>query len=78
MKTWSLKRTQSYGSKHYDEKKLKIDRVDVSDGGRAVFLAIEGIEPTWCMEIVYSLKGSGGEDVNGTIHNTIHELGSSH
>jgi hypothetical protein len=57
---------------------LKIDRVDVSDGGRAVFLAIEEIEPTWCMEIVYSLKGSGGEDVNGTIHNTIHELGSSH
>ncbi|HIF33188.1 MAG TPA: heme-binding protein [Planctomycetaceae bacterium] len=78
VKTWSLKRTQSYGSKHYDEKKLKIDRVDVSDGGRAVFLAIEGIEPTWCMEIVYSLKGSGGEEVNGTIHNTIHELGSSH
>jgi hypothetical protein len=26
------------------------------------------------MEIVYDVRGSGGEPIHGTIHNTIHSL----
>lgn len=75
IKTWSLKRTKNYGSKHYDEKKLSVRAVQVSADGQTVLLEIDGIQPTWSMEIVYSLSDPQGKAVNGTIHNTIHELG---
>lgn len=75
IKTWSLQRTKNYGSKHFDEKKLAVQSVELSDDRQTVFLKIKDIEPTWCMEIVYSLKSSEGKPFSGTIHNTIHELG---
>ena len=74
MKTWSLKRTAGYGSKHYDEKASQVTGVEVSVDGKTVFLKIADIKPTWSMEIRYSLQGAGGEPVEGTIHNTIHNL----
>ena len=74
VKTWSLKRTAGYGSKHYDEKASPVTGVEVSADGKTVFLKIAGIKPTWSMEIRYSLQGVGGEPVEGTIHNTIHNL----
>ena len=74
VKTWSLKRTAGYGSKHYDEKASQVTGVEVSADGKTVFLKIAGIKPTWSMEIRYSLQGVGGEPVEGTIHNTIHNL----
>ena len=48
--------------------------VQVSADGKTVFLEIADIKPTWSMEIRYSLQGVGGEPVEGTIHNTIHNL----
>ena len=63
--TWSLKRTVNYGSKHYDEKQLRISAAALSDDGRTVFLTIPGIQPTWCMEIQYRLSGAGGEPLRG-------------
>ena len=75
VKTWSLKRTAGYGSKHYDERPSKITGVRLSADGRTVSIDIDGMKPTWCMEITYSLRGSNGEAVNGRIHNTIHKLG---
>jgi hypothetical protein len=74
VKTWSLKRTAGYGSKHYDEKPSRVTGVQVSADGKTVFLEIADIKPTWSMEIRYSLQGVGGEPVEGTIHNTIHNL----
>jgi putative heme-binding domain-containing protein len=74
VKTWSLKRSEQYGSKHYDEKALKVRSVNVSADGKTVTLEIEEIKPTWCMEITYSIKGSKGEPVRGVIHNTVHQL----
>jgi putative heme-binding domain-containing protein len=74
VKTWSLKRTAGYGSKHYDEKPSQVTGVEVSADGKTVFLKIADIKPTWSMEIRYSLQGVGGEPVEGTIHNTIHNL----
>ncbi len=74
VKTWSLKRTVKYGSDHYNEQPLRVTAASLSEDGRTVFLTIPMIQPTWCMEIKYWLKGSSGEPVAGTIDNTIHLL----
>jgi putative heme-binding domain-containing protein len=75
VKTWSLKRSEKYGSEHYKERPSRVRGVQVSDDGKRVTLDIEDLRPTWCMEIAYRLKGSLGEAVDGVIHNTIHRLG---
>lgn len=74
LKTWTLKRTRSYGSKHYDEKPVTASSISVSVDGKRVFISIPDLKPTWCMEIKYNLKGADGRSFNGTIHNTIHVL----
>ena len=74
IKVWSLKRTANYGSKHYDERTLKVSAASLEADGRTVVLKIPEIKPTWCMEIKYELRGSQGENVFGTVHNTIHRL----
>ncbi len=74
LKTWTLKRTRSYGSKHYDEKPVVVTSVKLSSDGKRVFMTIPDLKPTWCMEIKYNLKGANGRSFNGTIHNTIHIL----
>ena len=76
VKTWSLKRTANYGSRHYDERPSKVTGVTVSADRRSVLLEIEDLKPTWCMEIRYSIRNSAGKSFNGTIHNTIHHLGN--
>ncbi len=75
VKTWSLKRSQQYGSKHYDERPAKVTAARVGADGTTVTLVIEGIKPTWCMEIKYDLRSSDGSPVRGFLHNTIHRLG---
>jgi putative heme-binding domain-containing protein len=75
VKTWSLKRSEQYGSKHYDEKPAKVTAATVSADGRTVTLEIDALQPTWSMEIRYDLKASDGSMVNGFLHNTIHRLG---
>ena len=76
VKIWGLKRTKSYGSKHYNERPLEVASARLSKDGKSVFLEIPKIETTWSMEIKVNIKGSGGEDVRRTIHNTIHQLTS--
>jgi putative heme-binding domain-containing protein len=75
LKTWSLKRTANYGSKHYDEKPLAIRGTSLSSDGKTLTLDVPELRPTWCMEIKYTLSSSAGQPISGTIHNTIHELG---
>ena len=75
VKIWGLKRTASYGSKHYDERILPVTGVTVSPDNKTVMLRIPDIEPTWGMEIRYRLKGSNGEDINSMIHNSVYRFG---
>ena len=77
IRTWSLKRTKNYGSKHYDEEPLEIQGAEVSADGKSVFLKIADVQPTWCMEIQYRLKDANGAGFSGRIHNTIHQLSES-
>ena len=74
IKVWSLKRTKSYGSKHYDEHEVKLAEARVAADGRSVELLIPDIAPTWCMEIRYSIKDAKGKQIDRVIHNTIHKL----
>ena len=76
IKTWDLKRTKNYGSQHYNEQRLMIDRAELSKDGRTIRLTLPELKPTWGMEIVYSLKSTEGTTVRGKIHNTIHHLGN--
>lgn len=75
VKTWSLKRTANYGSQHHDERSLDITKVNLSEDGKTVSLEIPKIEPTWCMEIKFTLKSASGEAIQGTFNNTVHRLG---
>jgi hypothetical protein len=75
VRTWSLRRTARYGSEHHDEKLLRVTGARPGEDGRSVFLEIPAIEPTWCMEIAYSVRTSAGRTASGVIHNTIHRLG---
>lgn len=75
VKTWSLKRTADYGSKHFDETFLTVRGATLSKDSKTLMLNVADLHPTWCMEISYSLRSATGTPVQGTIHNTIHELG---
>jgi putative heme-binding domain-containing protein len=75
VRTWGLKRSANYGSPHVNEAPSPVASATLSADGRTVFLEIPGLEPTWCMQIAWSIKGPKGETVEGRIHNTIHHLG---
>jgi hypothetical protein len=75
IKTWSLKRTANYGSKHYDEKALTVRAASLSSDAKTLSLDVADLRPTWCMEVTFSLRAANGTPIQGTIHNTIHELG---
>ena len=74
IKTWSLKRTKDYGSKHYDERLLEVRGAKLSGDSKTITLDVAELRPTWCMEINFSLRSAEGTPIQGTIHNTIHEL----
>ena len=74
IKTWSLRRTKNYGSRHYDEKMLSVQSAKLSADGKSVYLNIPDIDKTWSMEIQYELMAADGTPVLQRIHNTIHNL----
>ena len=74
VKTWSLKRTADYGSKHFDEKLLTVRGATLSQDSKTLTLDVVDLRPTWCMEISFSLRSANGTPIQGSLHNTIHEL----
>ncbi len=74
VKTWGLKRSANYGSKHYDEQSLTVERCTLSADGRTLTVDLPAIRPTWCMEIQYSFRSARGQPATGVLHNTIHAL----
>jgi hypothetical protein len=73
--TWSLIRSERYGSPRQNVKQLTIAAAKVSANGRTLSLTLPEIEPVWQMEVRYNLKGANGVGVTGTLQNTIHTLG---
>ena len=74
VKIWGLKRSEKYGSKHIDERSLKVASAKLSSDNKTIELQIDGIEPTWGMEIKYSLIAEDGKKFSGVIHNSIFRL----
>ncbi|MBT8045221.1 MAG: heme-binding protein, partial [Verrucomicrobiae bacterium] len=74
VRTWALKRTERYGSKHYDERSHAITDATLSKDGTILKLKIDDMQPVWQMSIKYQLKSKTGKSVEGEIQNTIHHL----
>jgi cytochrome c5 len=75
VRVWSLKRSANYGSKHLDEHKLNVTSATLGANKRTVFLIIPDLQPTWCMEVKFDLRGADGTPFQRTLHNTVHEPG---
>jgi mono/diheme cytochrome c family protein len=73
--TWGYIRSERYGSKRINSKKLKVKSAKLKNGGKTLSVIIDGIAPTWQMSIKYKLTGADGENFSGEIQNTIHRLG---
>ncbi len=74
VKAWSIRRSERYGSDHYDEHPLSVVHASLSEDRRTVRLDIPDLHPTWCMEIRYAFRAADGDFVDGKIHNTVHVL----
>jgi hypothetical protein len=75
--TWSLVRSEKYGSPRSNVKTLAVAGVHVSSDGKSLRLALPGIAPTHQIEITYTLRSPAGEAMEGTFLGTIHALGAS-
>jgi hypothetical protein len=74
VKTWSLKRSEKYGSDHFNEQAAQVTAARLSHDGKTVSLEIMGMKPTWCMEIKYTIRTADGTAITDVIHNTVHQL----
>lgn len=74
IKIWSLKRSETYGSNHYDEHPISVMRASLERDGKTVRLEIPGLQPTMGMKVRCSLRASDGTPFERTIHNSIYYL----
>jgi hypothetical protein len=74
VKTWSIVRSSKYGSERYNIRNLKISKSLVQKDGKSIRLLIEDMKPIDIMTIKYDLKNSEGNNLHGTVQNTIHNL----
>ncbi|BCX46260.1 heme-binding domain-containing protein [Haloferula helveola] len=74
LRAWDLKRSKQYGSKHYNERTLAVEKASLSDDGKTVTLTVPDLAPTWGMSIDMSLKGADGTEVKRLLHNSIFDL----
>lgn len=71
---WDLKRTKSYGSKHYNQRPWAVENAALSEDGKMITLTVPELAPTWGMSIQCNTHGANGEEVNREIHNSIYHL----
>lgn len=74
VRTWALRRTANYGSKHYDERALPVAAAHLGADGHTLVLEIPTLAPAWCLETRYSINTVDGQPVTGSLHHTIHVL----
>jgi hypothetical protein len=75
IKTWDLLRSRKYGSAHYNEQSLEVTKAVLGKDKKSIQLTLPDIKPTWGMEIQYRIKDERGNDIEGLVQNTIHQLG---
>lgn len=74
VQTWDIVRSKSYGSDRYDTKTLKITSAKMNDDGRSITLVLPDISPIDVMTISFNIQDGNGNDIEGTVQNTIHKL----
>ena len=74
IRTWDLIRSSKYGSDRHNPKTLDISSIELQRQNKSVKLTIPQIEPVDIMTINYNIENSRGEQVEGTLQNTIHNL----
>ena len=74
VKIWSLKRTENYGSNHYDEHALEVTAAKLAGDRKTVHLRIPDLQPTLGMAIKCELRGADGTPFQRSIHNSIYWL----
>ena len=75
--TWSLLRSEKYGSARLNVKELKIAGASLGEDRMKLSLSLPGLEPVQQMEIHYELRGADGAVIKATLQNTIHVLGET-
>jgi hypothetical protein len=73
-RAWSLKRSASYGSNHYDEHPIEIKAAHLSADGRTVTLDMPTLASTQCYELKARLRGADDTTIERSLHGTIHRL----
>ena len=73
IKTWSLRRTKNYGSKHHDVTQLVVNKAVLSADGKTARLTVVGLVPTMCIEVGCDLETADGKDLRAKIHGTLHK-----
>ncbi len=76
IKTWGLQRSAKYGSDHLHEKPLLVRGTTLSSDRKTLLIDVAELQPTWGMEIRYTVPFADGATASGVIHNTIHSLGN--
>jgi hypothetical protein len=74
--TWDLKRSSNYGSDRYNQQNLRILKSEQSADGKSIKLFLDEIAPVDVMTITYDLTDTAGNQLQGTVQNTIHHLGN--
>ena len=70
--SWRLERTARYGSDHIDERRHRVESMEVSSDGRIVTIGIENFAATMGYELAWDVVAADGGDVRGRIHGTVH------
>ena len=74
VKTWDLVRSSNYGSDRYNEQTLTISKAELQGDGKTVKLFLGDIKPIDVMTISYDIVDTEGNQLKGTVQNTIHNL----
>ena len=67
-------RSSRYGSDRYNTQTLQISSVEAMSDGKSVKLIIKDIKPVDIMTITYDIMDEKGNEMKGTVQNTIHNL----
>lgn len=76
LKTWSLKRTENYGSPRLDVKSIAVTRAELLEP-RKLRLHLPSLAPAAGFELRLRLRSTAGETFDRTLHGTLHALPDS-
>ncbi len=71
---WDLNRSANYGSKHINERELKVTGARVAKDGKVLTLSIPDIAASRGMSIQMNLKGPDGKAFERLIHHSVFEF----